>query len=31
VGDKATILEGLEALKLPIVNLDSDGNTMESE
>jgi zinc protease len=31
VGDKATILEGLQALKLPIVNLDSDGNTLESE
>ena len=31
VGDKATILEGLNGLSLPIVNLDSDGNVLESK
>ena len=31
VGDKATILEGLAALSLPIVELDSDGQPMESK
>ena len=31
VGDKATILEGLEALELTIVQLDSDGNTLEDQ
>jgi len=31
VGDKATILEGLNGLALPIVNLDSDGNVLESK
>ena len=31
VGDKATILEGLAALSLPIVELDSGGQPMESK
>ena len=31
VGDKATIYEGLQALNLPIIHLDSDGNRLESE
>ena len=31
VGDKATILEGLEALKIPIVELDSDGQALETK
>lgn len=31
VGDKATILEGLEALELPIVELDSDGKALETK
>ena len=31
VGDKATILEGLQALELPIVELDSDGQALETK
>lgn len=31
VGDKATIYDGLQALNLPIVHLDFDGNRLESE
>ena len=31
VGDKATISEGLSALGLPIVHLDSDGNVLEAK
>lgn len=31
VGDKATIEEGLKALELPIIHLDSDGNALEAK
>lgn len=31
VGDKATILEGLQALELPIVELNSDGQALETK
>ena len=31
VGDKATIYEGLQALNIPIIHMDSDGNVLETE